>query len=122
MNYSDRVRCGSLAAVERQHDPRVCLGGAAWSQVAPQPTDCPAKGQPLLSTSGGFSLGAGVLMKTEPHGLGVAPESHGSRSDTGEDRKSVFFKASASDRTPRVSSGPESAARRAKDGERLSAS
>jgi hypothetical protein len=51
------VRCGSLAAGEQhRHDPRVHLGGAAWSSMAHPSLDCPAKGQPLLSTSGGFSL------------------------------------------------------------------
>ena len=56
MVYDDCVRCGNLAASTVRHDPRVCLGGAAWSSVLYSLSDCPAKGQPLLSTSGGFSL------------------------------------------------------------------
>jgi hypothetical protein len=58
VGYSSGVRCGSLAAGMMRHDPRVCFGGAAWSAVSYPLFDCPAKGQPLQSAFGGFSLAA----------------------------------------------------------------
>lgn len=59
------VRCGNLTAVTRQRNPRVYFGGAVWSEVESLPPDCPAKGQPLQSAFGGFSLGGCFVVVSE---------------------------------------------------------
>lgn len=55
--HTSIVRCGSLTADARQAQPlRVFWRGCVVLRVVHQPSNCPAKGQPLQSAFRGFSL------------------------------------------------------------------